>query len=169
MSKNDDPVKVEIFNRINRLKEKAGGVLGKTMGRFSPTSLEKADLVIEEMADLYPQEIERRLKALNDEWARLKTIDDAAEKSKSVELMSNLSIQIKDLAGTFGYTLMSDFGDSLCQYILETEMSREEHSVIVQAHIDVMEIAFKQNLKSDGGKAGQELKETVKKAIEKYH
>ena len=176
MSSPDDPdnrdpssLKIEIFNRVNRLKEKAGGSTGEGAGKFSASSIEKADMVIEDMASLYPKEIENMLGMLGTEWSLLRGGTQEDEKASRIERMSHMSNQIKDLAGTFGYSLMEYFGESLREYILETDLSREEHYTIVQAHIDVMEVAFKQNLKSDGGALGLELKETVKKAIEKYH
>lgn len=158
---------VEKFNRVNRLRGKAGGSDGGGAGRFEQTSLDRADAVIESMSSLYPKEIENMIGALHEQWVELK--QSGEERSTRVEKISHTANQIKDLAGTFGYSLMADFGDSLCSYILETALSRDEHFKIVQAHIDVMDVAFKRQLRDDGGEMGRELKQTVQKAIDKYH
>ncbi len=161
---------VEIYNRVNRLKVKAGGEEDGGPGKFDQSVIDNANTVITKMASLYPKEIENVLKALDKEWDQLKATDDEAEKKRLVERLSNTANQIKDLAGTFSYTLMEYFGDSLCTYILETSLDKEEQFIIVQAHVDVMGVAFREGLKDDdGGAVAEELKATVQKAIEKYN
>ena len=173
MSKNNEDAKskeVELFKRVNRLKRKAGGDEGSGPGQFDQSKINNANTVINKMASLYPKEIKNVIAALHKEWYELKRTEDQSKRDKLIERISNTSNQIKDLAGTFGYTLMEYFGDSLTGYILETALNRKEHFIIVQTHIDVMDVAFREGLKDDdGGAVGEELKTTVRKAIEKYH
>lgn len=159
---------VEVFNRINTLKLKAGAGLQEAPGTLDPEKITNANTVVESMASLYPQEINNMLEALSKDWAEAKALKDDAEKAKSAEKISHLANQIKDLASTFGYHLMEYFGRSLRDYILHIDLTEEAHFVIVQAHIDVMWVAYRENLKDDdGGDAAEELKRVVKRAIEK--
>lgn len=166
----DNESDVEIFKRVNRLKLKAGGGLNDGPGKIDSAAIEKANTVVQTMASLYPREIKNVLAALDKQWAKIKDLpEDHPERPKHAQKMSNTANQIKDLAGTFGYTLMEYFGESLRDYILETDLSKKQHFIIVQAHIDVMGVAFRENLKDDdGGALGEELKKMVNAAIEKY-
>ncbi|MEM6781422.1 MAG: hypothetical protein AAF569_06120 [Pseudomonadota bacterium] len=169
MSSSEDP-KVEVYNRINKLKLKAGAGLNDGPGKLDQNSIDRANSVVTTMASLYPTEIRSMLMGLEKEWLELKDMDpDSEKKSKLVEKMSNTANQIKDLGTTFGYNLMGHFGESLRDFILKTDLEMKEHLTIVQAHIDVMAVTFRENLKDDdGGPVAEELKQVVATAIEKF-
>lgn len=160
---------VEVFNRVNRLKLKAGAGLNDGPGRLDQSAIDRANSVVRTMASLYPKEIKNILAALEREWAELKETEEGARNRELVEKISNTANHVKDLASTFGYDLMAYFGESLRDYILHTELSQKEHYIIVQAHIDVMMVAFRENLKDDdGGAIAEELKKVIAQAIQKY-
>lgn len=161
---------VEVFKRVNRLKLKAGGGLNDGPGQIDKSAVERANSVVQTMASLYPREIKNVLAALDKQWGEIKGLPEGHEKRpKLAEKISNTANQIKDLAGTFGYTLMEYFGESLRDYILATDLTKKQHFTIVQAHIDVMTVAFREGLKDDdGGPVAEELKKMVHAAIEKY-
>lgn len=167
-SSEDMEPEVEVVHKLNRLKIKAGGGLTDGPGKLDSGSVERANTVVQNMSSLYPREIKNMLAALDKEWEAIKTSEDK-DRAKKVKKMSNTANQVKDLAGTFGYTLMEYFGASLRDYILKTDLSLKEQYTIVQAHIDVMGVAYRENLKNDdGGALGEELKKMVSTAIEKY-
>lgn len=163
----DEHPSVEIFTRVNRLKMKAGGTIGGGAGRLDDRAVERADTVIRKMAAHYPDEIRRILESLNALWGETKAMSEDS-RHDNARTLSNMANQIKDLAGVFGFDLMEYFGASLRDYILDIDLSRKEEIIIVQAHIDVMQLAYSQNLKSQDHPLGEELKRTVAAAIEKY-
>lgn len=163
----DKKPKVEIYKRINRLKIKAGATGADAAGIFDPTAIERANAVIEEMSTLYPAEIKKSLDELNGLWKNTK-VTSFDERSVNARKISNIANQIKDLAGTFQFDLMEYFGESLRDYILDIDLSQKEQITIVQAHIDMMQVAYSQNLKSKEHPLAQELKETLAAAIAKY-
>jgi hypothetical protein len=167
---NPDGKEVEVFKRVNRLKLKAGGGLNDGPGQIDKSAVDRANSVVQTMASLYPREIKNVLAALDKQWEQIKDLPEGHEKRpKLAEKISNTANQIKDLAGTFGYTLMEYFGESLRDYILDTDLTKKQHFVIVQAHIDVMGVAFREGLKDDdGGPVAEELKMMVNAAIDKY-
>lgn len=163
-----DP-EVEILHRVNYLKLKTGAGLNDGPGQLEKSSIERADTVVQKMASLYPREIKNMLAALDKEWDQVKSLPEDKDRSKLVKKVSNTANQIKDLAATFGYTLMMYFGESLRDYIIKTDLTKKEQFIIVQAHIDVMGVAFRENLKNDdGGPVAEELKKMVQAAMDKY-
>jgi hypothetical protein len=163
----DENTKVEIYNRVNRLKIKAGGTQGGGPGKLDVQAIDRANAVIQKMSDMYPAEIKKSLEDLNAIWATVQAMP-AAERKDAAQTMSNTANQIKDLAGMFGFDLMEYFGESLRDYILNIDLSLPEQIIIVQAHIDVMQVAYSQNLKNQEHPLAEELKKTVATAIAKY-
>lgn len=163
----EESPKVEIYNRINRLKLKAGGSAGAGPGKLDQNSIDRADAVIQKMSEKYPLEIKRSLDELNALWSETKVIAFDARRENASKI-SNVANQIKDLAGTFGFDLMEYFGESLRDYILDVDLSQKEQVIIVQAHVDVMLVAYTQNLVHQEHPLGEELKKTVAAAIAKY-
>ncbi|MCB1531159.1 MAG: hypothetical protein H6853_00410 [Rhodospirillales bacterium] len=170
MSKSEEKKEhdVEVFKRVNRLKLKTGAGLNDGPGKIDQHRVNSANSVVQTMASLYPQEIKNVMSVLYKEWKEIKALPEGEDRSVHVKKMSNTANQIKDLAGTFGYVLMEYFGESLRDYILATDLSKKEHFTIVQAHVDVMAVAFRENLKGDDDEAAVELKKVVQEAIEKY-
>lgn len=136
-------------------------------GKFDDDAIKRADAVIKKMSDFYPEEIGKRLGHLDRLWAETREMPPQS-RAANARLISNAANQIKDLAGTFDFDLMEYFGESLRDYILDIDLSRKEQATIVQAHVDVMQVAYRQNLKHQKHPLGEELKKTVAAAIEKY-
>jgi hypothetical protein len=162
-----DSPKVEIYNRVNHLKLKAGGAPSGGSGKFDDEAIRRADAVIRKMSDLYPEEIGKSIGRLERLWAETREMPPQS-RAANARLISNTANQIKDLAGTFDFDLMEYFGESLRDYILDIDLSRKEQAIIVQAHVDVMQVAYRQNLKHQKHPLGEELKKTVAAAIQKY-
>lgn len=161
---------VEMFKRVNKLKLKAGGDTHAGPGKLDAGAVDKANTVVRNMASLYPREIKNMLDALQREWTDIQALGEDDERDQIIEKFSNTANQIKDLASTFGYTLMQYFGESLRDYILKTDLAKKQQYVIVQAHIDVMWVAYRENLvNDDGGPIANELKKMVQTAIEKFN
>ena len=71
--------------------------------------------------------------------------------------------------GTFGYPLISHFGDSLYDASLfKTGIPiTDNHVEVAMAHVDAMNAVIKGRINGDGGAIGKELRLTLEKAIEK--
>lgn len=163
----EEKPQVEVYNRINRLKIKAGGTATGGPGKIDQNSIDRANAVIHKMSEQYPDEIKKSLEDLNAVWSETKAMA-FDKRGANARAISNIANQIKDLAGTFGFDLMEYFGESLRDYILNIDLSQKEQVIIVQAHVDVMQVAYSQNLKHQEHPLGEELKKTVAAAIAKY-
>lgn len=162
-----DNKKVEVYHRVNKLKLKAGAHLHDGPGYIDPHAIERAQTVVQKKEHLYRNEVEENLNRLSAAWKKLQSADDA-KISEGKEELYHYANHIKDLAATYNYELMKYFGESLRSFCEKIDTSKTQHLAIVQAHIDVMVVAYKQNIKDHGGDQAEELKTVVEKAIEQY-
>lgn len=166
-SSEDDPI--EVYQRINRLKAKAGGDPNDGReGEISPGMIVKADGLIEDFCKDCPKLIAGILEKLTARWKEMAAMGQSSTREKLGKEIFTLAHEVKDMAGMCGYTLMSEFGESLRDYIMETKLELDAQRVIVQAHVDAMNAALRADIRDEGGPAAQELKALVKIAIDKY-
>ena len=161
---------IEIIKLPNALKKKMGIKVSESTdsGRIDSDAIAEADRLIDDLCKDCTNSIDQFLKVLVKNWA---DVQDAAQGEERDLLSQELFIQaheIKDIAAMCGFALISDFAESLRDYIDETELSVEAQRVIIQAHIDAIAVAHKKGLKEDGGPAADELKALIKVAIDKY-
>lgn len=163
----DSDKKVEVYHRANKLKLKAGASLHETEGYIDPHSIKRAQAVITKKETLYKNEVEDVLKNLNAAWEKMKSGDEEKVMHGAEELY-HYANHVKDLSTTYNYSLMGHFGTSLRQFAEKIDVKNDKHMIIVQAHTDVMWVAYKENIKDEGGEKAVELKKIVAQAIEKY-
>jgi len=164
--KDDKKDGVEVFHRVNRLKLKAGGSPDSQSGKLDPQMIAAANKVVADASSSYNKELERVMDKLNKAWLAIKNSGSAS--SAEIENLYHLSNQVKDLASTFNFKIMSDFAASLRKFVHVYDETNPNHKVIIQAHMDVMWVVYREDVKDGGGKMAQELKKTLSKAIEKH-
>lgn len=157
---------VQVFHRVNKLKKKAGGE-GDGPGYIDKDAIKRAQSVIIQKHDAYTQEVEVVISSIEGAWNEALEAHMRGEDA-SLEDLYHYANHIKDLASTFGYDLMQHFGSSLRDFIETVDLTNKAHHIIVKAHIDVMWVAYKENIRDHGGDKAEELKMFVAKAIEKY-
>lgn len=167
---NEDVVSgVEVYHRVNRLKIKAGAAsVEDGPGFIDPRAINRAQTIIEKRQALYMSEVEKVLVKLVTVWDDLKKTGAGEKSGTLIKKLSLCANNIKDLASTFDYELMQHFGFSLRSFTEKIDMKNKAHHIIVQAHIDVMWVVYKENIKDEGGPKAAELKKIVAVAIEKY-
>ncbi len=164
-SKNEN--EVEIYHRVNKLKLKAGAGLHDGDGFIDLHSIKRAQAVIDRKETLYMNEVEDVLKKLRVAWEKMQS-DDEETIMHGKEELYHYANHVKDLATTYNYQLMGHFGSSLRQFSEKIDVENKMHFVIVQAHLDVMFIVYKEHIKDEGGDKAVELKSIVAAAIKKY-
>ncbi len=161
--------KVRIQHRLNKLKLKAGvGLEDERLGYIDPSAIHKAQAAIDREEDNYAAEVEEVLVKLDSTWEDLKSEGQGTNTKKLTSELYNYANNVKDMAETFDYKLMRSFGESLRDFCEKIDIANEAHHIIVQAHIDVMWIAFKHNIKDEGGDQARELKAMLAAAIKKH-
>ncbi|MDA0241695.1 MAG: Hpt domain-containing protein [Proteobacteria bacterium] len=135
-------------------------------GAVNSETLQRAEQVIADMADSYAITARNSLETLALAYAALsaKGSDNAAELIAVFEIAH----EIKGQAGTFKFDLMTVVANQLCQFIDGLGGSSNRKAIeVVGLHVDALQMILAQNLKGDGGKAGQALIRGLRQVVEK--
>ena len=114
--------RVRFYRRRNRLKDLAGG--GKGGGTIDGGALTAAAAEFDKMAEDYPDWVQDHIKELYTHCRR--SADTPEERSKSFKRINEISHDMRGQGGTFGYPLISHFGDSLYDASLFKTTGRTE-------------------------------------------
>ncbi len=158
--------KVRIYRLPNRLRQKAAPGGGKGPGELSLDVLKAAEAEFEKMAEDYPDWVQGHIRKLYDHHGRC--VDSPKSRRQHFKDLNELAHDLKGQGGTFGYPLISDFGESLFECTRSRDDYLDEHVEIVKAHVDAMNAVVKGRINGDGGEVGTELKATLARAIEKF-
>lgn len=158
---------VRYYRFRNRLKEKAtGGKGGTAPGRFGTAALEAAEAEFDRMAEDYPDWVQGHITRLYEQHGRC--VDTPEQRHTCFRNLNEIAHDMKGQGGTFGYPLISHFGDSLYRCTKRQDEYTDNHVEIVKAHIDAMKAVIAGRIKGDGGALGKELIASLDKAIAKY-
>ncbi|MEZ5814129.1 MAG: hypothetical protein R3E13_05315 [Alphaproteobacteria bacterium] len=159
---------IEIIHRINRLKEKvsAPAVQNKN-GCVNPRHITEAQSVIDATQDDCTQALSHAIENLETMWKKTSEHNEENRQSTLHEIHRHANF-IKDIASTYHHELMSYFGQSLRDLTDRIDIANTAHRTIVKAHIDVMNIALQNSVKTDKGDLAKELKQMLEKAIHRH-
>lgn len=161
-------VQVRYYRFQNYLKAKASTGFGSGgPGKISKEALEKAEAEFEKMAEDYPDWVQGYLRRLTEFHSRC--VDTPENRDKHFKGLSELAHDLKGQGGTFGYPLISRFGESLYNFTTYHDGYIEDNHVeIVKAHIDSMKNVIAHRIAGEGGAVGKELIATLEAVIKKY-
>ena len=169
MSKEDNNEEIKIYHRVNKLKRKAGADPNDNRpGFIDINAVQRAQKTIDESENLYKAEVKTVLDDIDAVWNDLKDEKNYSNFEKGVETLYNHAHNAKDIAETYKYDLMSFFANSLRDFCKKIDVKNKAHHTIVKAHMDVMAVAYKSNLKDQTTPAAEELKRVLAVAIQKY-
>ncbi len=141
----------------------AGG--GKGGGTIDGGALTAAAAEFEKMAEDYPDWVQTHIKELYTHCRR--SVDTPEERSKYFKRINEIAHDMRGQGGTFGYTLVTEVGNSLCSYLETLEDAGEREMEVVEAHADALRTVIRQKVKGDGGHLGREIVEGLHQAVEK--
>jgi len=75
---------------------------------------------------------------------------------------------LRDVAGTFGYGLVSEIATSLYTLVSNPSWSDPQVLTVVDLHTDAIEAILRQNLKNDGGATGNAIVASLRKAVFRF-
>ena len=158
--------RVRFYRMRNRLKDKVGGGAGGG-DAIDVRALEAAAAEFDKMGEDYPDWVQTHIKELYDHCRR--SVDTPEERAKYFKRINEIAHDMRGQGGTFGYPLISHFGDSLYDaslFEIGAPIS-DNHVEIAKAHVDAMNAVIKARISGDGGAIGTELRSTLEKAIDK--
>ena len=150
----DDEPEVEVITPPDTLKKKVktGGP-----GAVDLDTLNRAEAVIADMTGNYlewtAQDLAKIHQALEDLKAEKKDHKDALAR------IFQLSHDMKGQGGSFGYTLMTILGRTLCTFVEKREDAGPAEVEVIQLHINAMDLVIARQMKGDGGTEGEQLLE----------
>lgn len=143
---------LEIINPPNTLKSKVreGGP-----GAVDLATLERAERVIEQMADSYLEWVQEDLVRMD---AAYKVLAAASgDRKAEADQVFQIAHDIKGQGGSFGYDLMTLIANELCRLIERQESFGSAEVQAVKVHVDAMKLVIQNRMKGDGGANGQAL------------
>ncbi len=136
-----------------------GDKIPKSGGPSPQEAIAKALKLSAELMDQYQGWVVDDLQALWHECASIKP--GGKDEQLKLRKLYDMSHDIRGHGGSFGYSLVSILGDSLCKY-LDTRKSLDSQSLdIIKLHILAMKAVFNQNLKGDQPELAQQLTELL--------
>jgi HPt (histidine-containing phosphotransfer) domain-containing protein len=162
-------IRARLYRFRNALKEKAsGGSAGPNSGGGSIAleALAKAEAEFEKMAEDYPDWVQDYIRRLRSHQNRC--IDTPEQRHNIFKKLREEAHDLKGQGGTFGYPLISRFGESLYDVTAPGEAYPDNVVEVVKSHIDAMNAVIKGRISGDGGEVGQQLIDTLQEAIERF-
>jgi len=89
------------------------------------------------------------------------------ERKDELDAVFQLAHDIKGQGGSFGYDLMTALGNQLCRMIERLDHCDDDVIDAIGVHIDSMKLVIGQDLKGDGGAAGEKMLAGLEKVYEK--
>lgn len=164
---------IEHYHRANRLKLRVGGNLtDHSAGRLDPKAIEAADQIVKEAAKKSGEQIVEVIENLSRAWSELRDLQEAgADEREIIRAQKNvfyLAHDVKDKASLCGYSLITDFAESLRDFIERIDLDMGARRIIVQAHVDTLSLAIKSKIFDKGNPMASQLWDAVQVAIEKH-
>lgn len=158
---------VKLYRPRNRLLEKAGGIgASAETVIFSPEILEDTEAQFQEVISDYPDWVQETLNTLT---ALVEVCVNFPDKRRiNYKKIQEIAHEMKGQGGTFGYPLVSTFGDSLYDFTGDNAGVSDNHVQIIKAHTDAMKATINGRIHGDGGQIGTELKAMLAAAIKQY-
>ncbi len=134
-------------------------------GTVDVEALERAEQVITGMTSSYLNWVAEDLIKIEEAYGVLK----AAEGDRKNEMNGVFQIahDIKGQGGSFGYDLMTAIGNELCRFIEKTDKSGPGEIEAIKLHIDALKLVIAEEMKGNGGKAGEQMLSGLQKICDK--
>jgi hypothetical protein len=160
-------ITVRYYRMRNKLMEKAGGIgASASNSGFPQHILEETESLFQEMISDYPDWVQDSLSKLT---GLVEVCVNFPEKRiVSFKIINEIGHEMKGQGGTFGYPLVSTFGDSLYDFTGPHAGLTDNHVEIVKAHVDAMRATINGRIQGDGGQIGTELKAMLSAAIKQF-
>jgi chemotaxis protein histidine kinase CheA len=149
----------QMIQPVNALRLKVGG--GR-LGAIDPAAIAKAEAALKSLASNFTQWLADEITKLD--AARQQVHAEGA----TSETMENLYLRAHDLKGlgtTYGYQLITRIAGSLCRLIDDKEKRATTPLELVDAHIDAIKAAVRDDIKSDEHPVGRVLVEELERRV----
>ena len=125
----------------------------------------KADKIITDMGVLYGEEARKDL-------ARLQAAVDALDAHRDpggdrLKAVMRVALDLKGQGASFGYHLITAVGAELCRFIDRIGALGDREMEGIRLHLDTLKLVLAKDLRGDGGEAGRELVDGLRRMVDK--
>jgi hypothetical protein len=159
---NDKP-KVEFIDNPNPLRSKVKVKTGADPAQLIAKAEESVKKLGDEFETIFDENVTALVAAMAD--AR----KGGMTREHGLIAMRRLLHDLRGQAGTFGYPLVSQVGDSACKFIDLSEDFGDTEIEVLGMHVDALKAINQAKIKGDGGAVGKELMTGLRKVILKYN
>ena len=149
----------QMFQPTNELRLRVGG--GR-LGAIDPAAIAKAEAALKSLAGNFTQWLADEITKLEASRQQVKA------QGVTAESMENLYLRAHDLKGlgtTYGYQLITRIAGSLCRMIDDKDKRSATPMELVDAHIDAIKAAVRDDIKSDEHPVGRVLVEELERRV----
>jgi chemotaxis protein histidine kinase CheA len=114
-----------------------------------------AEAAIAALAENYVVWVRDDLK--NARAAFVRARETLPDNSEAIGEIFGISHNIKGQGGSFGYQLVTDIGESLCDFIRDGAPATDARLKVIEAHLGALEFVVERQIKGDGEQSGRAL------------
>jgi CheY-like chemotaxis protein len=158
-------VKVFYFQLPNRLREKVMGLGKSGPMKIDPEVLKAAEGQLDRMETDYSDWVRGTVKQLVEAYD--KAMADDRQRAAMISQINRISHDLRGQGTTFGYPLITVFGNSLFDCTTKIDKVPDKLLEFVKAHLDGITAVIRERIKGNGGPIGTELVESLERARER--
>jgi hypothetical protein len=137
----------------NALKAKVGGGGGR-LGAIDPAAIAKAEAALKSLSGNFAQWLADEITKLDAARQQVRADGMTPETMESLYLRSH---DLKGLGATYGFPIITRIAASLCRLIDDKEKRVSAPMGLVDAHIDAIKAAVRDDIKDDSHPIGKVL------------
>lgn len=152
---------IEIITPPNKLKAKLGGPL--TLN--SAEAIARAERALESMSGEFDDWLDEEITRVENAW---EAAIDLSDRETQLSNLYGYAHDLKGLATTYGYPLVTRYANSLCR-LIATETSRAvAPQGLIDAHVKACRTAMRQQIKAPDHPVGVALAEELETQTEEF-
>jgi chemotaxis protein histidine kinase CheA len=140
----------QVIQVPNTLRLKVGG----RFGAIDPSAIAKAEAALKSLSGNFSQWLQDEVVKLENARQRVKTEGVTAEAMESLYLRAH---DLKGLGATYEFPLITRIAASLCKLIDDKEKRPTASMQLIDAHIDAIKAAVRDDIKTDQHPVGKIL------------
>jgi hypothetical protein len=152
---------IEIITPPNTLKAKLGGLLNIN----SAEAIARAERALENLSHEFNDWLDEEIGRVEAAWDSAKDLSDRENQLTGVYGASH---DLKGLATTYGYPLITRYANSLCKLLGTAEARSKAPAQLIDAHVKACRTAMRQNIKAPDHPVGLALAQELEAQIDAY-
>lgn len=151
----------QVIPVANTLRLKVGGRLGG----IDPAAIAKAEAALKSLAGNFAQWLQDEVTKLEAARTRIKTDGLTTETAEALYFRAH---DLKGLGATYEYPLVTRIAGSLCQMIDDPKTRMDAPMFLIDAHIDGIKAAVRNQIQTDTNPVGKALAEELEGQVKTF-